>query len=160
MKENIFITAACGDKGIQYLTGKGKELVRKKEQKVSVEKSVRSNYSVELDGQVYSVELDGENVIVDGKEYPVSIVDTKSDLKKPETSRAQGKNVIQAPMAGQGLKILKKKGDIVRDGDIVFMLEAMKMEIEVKTPFAGTITSVLTSVGDFVYTNQDLVEIQ
>ena len=97
---------------------------------------------------------------MDGKEYPVSILDTKSDLINQSHSKKTEKNLIQAPMAGQVLKILKKKGDIVREGDVVFMLEAMKMEIEVKTPFAGTITNVLTSVGDSVYTNQELVEIQ
>jgi pyruvate carboxylase subunit B len=159
-KENIFIVASCKDKGVQYLTGKGKVLVRKKELSTDIEKSTHSNYSVELDGQVYSVKLDGNNVIVDGKEYPVSIVDAKSELKSPKPTTTKEKNIIQAPMAGQVLKILKKKGDVVREGDVVFMLEAMKMEIEVKTPFAGTITNVLASVGDFVYTNQELVEIQ
>ena len=159
-KENIFIVASCKDKGVQYLTGKGKVLIRKKEQAKSKENANHSNYSVELDGQIYNVKLDGNNVIVDGKEYPVSIVDAKSEIKSHKHTEAKEKNLIQAPMAGQVLKILKKKGDIVKEGDVVFMLEAMKMEIEVKTPFAGTIKNVLTSVGDSVYTNQELVEIQ
>ncbi len=157
--ENIFIVASCKNKGVQYLLGNAKVMIRKKVKKPTIGSS--SSYSIALDGTTYSVQVENNKVLVDGHEYEVSIgtSEEKEQPVKTKTSSQELQN-IQAPMAGQVLKILKKKGDTVREGDVVFMLEAMKMEIEVKTPFSGTIVNILTHVGDAVYADQKLLEIQ
>jgi pyruvate carboxylase subunit B len=158
--ENIFIVASCKEKGVQFLLGNGKVMVRKNIPKECNEPKKSSTYSVELNGNVYNVSLTDNEVTVDGKIYPVSIQSSETTQEQTPTSSSKTVQFVLAPMAGQVLKILKRSGDSVKEGDVVFMLEAMKMEIEVKTPYSGKILAILTQVGDSVYADQKLMEIQ
>jgi pyruvate carboxylase subunit B len=158
--ENIFIVASCKEKGIEFLLGKGKVMVRKeKKQEAPTHSSTPSSYAIELDGTLYNVSLSNDTVTVDGKTYPVSINSGGPQKETISDGPPKENKVIQAPMAGQVLKVLRRKGDTVKEGDVVFMLEAMKMEIEVKTPFSGEIVHILTQVGDSVNSDQKLMEI-
>lgn len=67
---------------------------------------------------------------------------------------------INAPMPGTILKVNVHSGDKVKAGDILFVLEAMKMENEIVAPQDGTITSVCVSTGDSVQTDGILASIQ
>ncbi len=158
--ENIFIVASCKEKGIQFLLGNGKVMVRKNVPKESKETKKSSSYNIELEGVSYNVSLTDNEVTVNGKTYPITVQPTGSVQEKDIAPSSTTIQSVQAPMAGQVLKILKRNGDMVREGDVVFMLEAMKMEIEVKTPYTGKILAILTQVGDSVYADQKLMEIQ
>lgn len=158
--ENIFIVASCKEKGVQFLLGNGKVMVRKNIPKESKETKKLSSYNIGLDGVSYNVSLADNEVTVNGKTYPITVQPADDVQEKDIAPSSTTIQSVQAPMAGQVLKILKRNGDMVREGDVVFMLEAMKMEIEVKTPYTGKILAILTQVGDSVYADQKLMEIQ
>jgi pyruvate carboxylase subunit B len=179
-EENIFIAAACKDKGIAYLKGEAKLGVRKVE-KETKEKTSNSVYNVNVNGQAYSVKLDNTKAVVNGKTYEVSITESQdkqqstsneqpetSDVKKttsdPSSSAkadyaAASEQEVKAPMPGDVLRVLKNAGDTVASGETLLVLEAMKMEVEVKSPADGTINTVSVKQGDKVVSGQTLVKI-
>ncbi|HUR71782.1 MAG TPA: acetyl-CoA carboxylase biotin carboxyl carrier protein subunit [Candidatus Limnocylindrales bacterium] len=67
---------------------------------------------------------------------------------------------IEAPMVGKVLKIEKQVGDHVEEDDVVIVMEAMKMEIPVVAPTAGTIREVNVSPGQAVEAEQVLAVIE
>ena len=67
---------------------------------------------------------------------------------------------IEAPMVGKVLKIEKQVGDHVEEDDVVIVMEAMKMEIPVVAPTAGTIREVIVSPGQAVEAEQVLAVIE
>lgn len=75
----------------------------------------------------------------------------------PAQASGSGENVI-APMPGNILKVLVNDGDQVAAGDVVVILEAMKMENEIVAPAAGTVT-MKVKVGETVDTDQLIAEI-
>ena len=66
---------------------------------------------------------------------------------------------VNAPMPGNILKVNVKTGDAVKAGEVLVVLEAMKMENEIMAPKAGTVTQVLVSKGSTVDTGAPLVVI-
>lgn len=76
----------------------------------------------------------------------------------PAAPTGQG-TPVPAPLAGSVFKIEVAPGDKVEAGQVVIVLEAMKMETEIKAESAGTVNSVLVKVGDAVQAGQPLVEI-
>jgi len=67
---------------------------------------------------------------------------------------------IAAPMPGVILEVHATAGQAVRQGDLVCVVEAMKMELRVEAPAEGTVTKVLCSVGDRVRRGQRLAEFE
>ncbi len=89
--------------------------------------------------------------------------------KMPEPTAAEskvkqhvsaGSTPIKAPLPGSIFKILVKEGDVVKEGDKLLIMEAMKMENDVLAEKAGTIKSIKVAVGDSVLQNDVLLEIQ
>ncbi|NLP31416.1 MAG: biotin/lipoyl-binding protein, partial [Clostridiales bacterium] len=67
---------------------------------------------------------------------------------------------VEAPMPGTILDILVKVGDVVEDGQVLLMLEAMKMENEIMAPQAGTVDSIQVAKGDSVNTGDVLISLK
>jgi oxaloacetate decarboxylase alpha subunit len=70
-----------------------------------------------------------------------------------------GGQAINAPLAGNVFKVLVGPGDQVSNGDVVIILEAMKMETEIRSAFDGTVSAVLVKEGDGVTNGQPLIEL-
>jgi oxaloacetate decarboxylase alpha subunit len=127
------------------------------EQSIASTQPVTNAYSVRVNGQVYQVEIsDGELGSV------VMAQSHAEDVRQP--SHSNGSNAVSkeghelnAPLSGTIVKLMVKVGDAVADGDIVFILEAMKMETEVRTAYAGTITDISVKEGDAVQAGQLLL---
>ncbi len=68
-----------------------------------------------------------------------------------------GKKVVSAPLPGKVLSVKAKKGDPVKKGNLLLILEAMKMENEIYASQDGVITDVLVSAGDYVSTGDKLI---
>jgi oxaloacetate decarboxylase alpha subunit len=66
---------------------------------------------------------------------------------------------INAPLAGNIFKLLVKPGQIVAEGDVVVIMEAMKMETEVRAQTGGTVVSVDISEGDAVTAGQAIISL-
>jgi biotin carboxyl carrier protein len=101
------------------------------------------------------------HIKVNGKIYPVDVKD-KFDLlleKMGMNNNASGKvNTIKAPMPGLIIDLKVKQGDVVKIGDPLLILEAMKMENIIKSPGEGTVKTVTVKKGDSVEKNQVLIE--
>ncbi|WP_373001350.1 biotin/lipoyl-containing protein [Sulfurimonas sp.] len=152
-EENIFIAAACQEKGIAFLKGKGEFNVRKiSEMKKESEGSFNmgsGNYTVVVDGQKFSVQVaEGDANIqvtaVDGESVaPASVAKTSGD----EVS-------IKALLPGNVWKIVANPGQSVNEGDVIMILESMKMEIDVVAPRGGVIKSINVATNDKVVEGQ------
>ena len=77
----------------------------------------------------------------------------------PAAAPAAGETAVKSPMPGNIFKVECSVGQSVNAGDVLVVLEAMKMEIEVSAPVAGTVKAVAASVGAAVNTDDLLVTI-
>ena len=176
--ENIFISAACMDKGIAYLKGEAKLGIRKNEPAAKKAAKKADAYTVKVGGEKFEVSFDGDKATVNGKSYDVSVTEgvgsagekkpekkpEKKEDKKPaktedgpELSDGDGEEVRSA-MPGVVVRVECKAGDTVKEGDVLMVLEAMKMEIEVKAPFGGKVASVNVKAGEQIVGDQLLVK--
>ena len=98
---------------------------------------------------VYTVELEGKAFVVKVSEGgDISHVATTAPQAAP--APATGGTPVTAPMAGNIWKVVATEGQTVAAGDVLFILEAMKMETEVKAAQAGTVRSICVKAGDAV----------
>lgn len=77
-----------------------------------------------------------------------------------KTGSKSGHGLIKSPMPGKIIAIKKQIGDTVNAGDAVVILEAMKMENELKSPVAGTVSTIHVTEGSSVEKNTILLEIK
>jgi len=159
--ENIFIAATCKDKGLSFLKGEAKVGVRKNVKKTKATHDSSDGYTVSVNHKDYSVVINGDKATVNGKEYAINVKDGVSvsgsapaDKKRASTSDAKS---IKAPLPGVVLRIKKSVGDSVKEGDPLIILEAMKMETEVRASVDGTITAIAVNKGDQVSSGNVLV---
>ena len=155
-EENVFIAAACKEKGIAFLKGEAKVNVRKVDPNAKANEGRQTQsgrYSVVVNGSRYNVEVsEGFNDSIQVK----SITEVEGKSVKNAKSAVAGatENDIVASLPGAVHKILVSAGDHVKKGQAVVVLEAMKMEIEVKAPKDGIIGSIEVSKGQSVANNQ------
>ena len=155
-EENVFIAAACKEKGIAFLKGEAKVNVRKVDPNAKANEGRQTQsgrYSVVVNGSRYNVEVsEGFNDSIQVK----SITEVEGKSVKNAKSAVAGvtENDIVASLPGAVHKILVSVGDHVKKGQAIVVLEAMKMEIEVKAPKDGIIGSIEVSKGQSVASNQ------
>jgi len=152
-EENIFIAAACQEKGISFLLGKGELNVRKiSEMKNDCEGSSMGsgNYTVVVDGQKFSVQVaEGD------ADIQVTAVNGESAATSNPAPAASGNDVeIKALLPGNVWKIVANPGQSVNEGDVIMILESMKMEIDVVAPKGGVIKSINVATNDKVVEGQ------
>ena len=104
---------------------------------------------------VYTVELEGKAFVVKVSEgCDISQVATTTAPAAPQAAPApaptSGGTPVTAPMAGNIWKVVATEGQTVAAGDVLFILEAMKMETEVKAAQAGTVRGICVKAGDAV----------
>ncbi|MEH6595838.1 MAG: sodium-extruding oxaloacetate decarboxylase subunit alpha [Colwellia polaris] len=97
------------------------------------------SYAVSVDGKVYDV------VVAPGG----SIENIQQTTSTPAPSSAGGED-LKAPLAGNIFKVLVNEGDNVEEGEVVLIMEAMKMETEIRATKAGEISSIHAREGDSV----------
>lgn len=161
--ENLFIAAACKDgnvdKGIDFLLGKGKVSVNKKSASAAaapVEASADGGYTVSVNGKKYAVKVEGDKAVVNGKSYDINV---KAGMETASASSSGEGTPIKTGLPGNVLRLLVSEGDSVAEGDVVAVIEAMKMETEIKSTVAGTVKSIEVEAGDKVQAGQVLVTV-
>ena len=165
--ENIFIVGSCEDKGIDFLKGKGKVMVRKveaeKPKAADKPKETKNEFTVKLNNEEYFVVLDGNKAKVDGAEYEFDVKDgiVKSDKAAENKAETVSGNsvVIKAALPGTVIKMFVKAGDNVKDGQTLLVIESMKMEVPILSNVNGKVSKVMVSQGDKVESEQELVRI-
>ena len=150
--ENIFIAATCKDKGITYLKGEAKVNVRKTTKKSG--DSSDDGYTVTVNGRDYGVVLRGGEALVNGKKYSIGIEEGIRESSRiaaePLKGSAEGTVSVKAPLPGSVVRIMVEEGDHIEEGDTILVMEAMKMETEIRSPETGTIQAISVQVGDQV----------
>ena len=166
--ENIFISAACKEKGIRFLKGEAEVGVRKIDKtaeaaKAAVDSGKPAQYNVTVNGKKIFMAVENDMVTVDGKVYRVGMTPHTGDAPAagaaPAASGGATTDVV-AQMPGAVFKQLLSPGDSVNEGEAILILEAMKMEMEVPAPVSGTIDQVKVSAGDQVATGDVLATIR
>ena len=130
-------------------------------------------YKVTLNNRVYEVEVEaGKAMLLDEYEAvapsapaaaapeaaaPVAAAPVAAAPAAPAITGAG--DAVKAPMPGTILKVNVQNGQAVKEGDVLVVLEAMKMENEIMAPKAGTVTPVLVSKGSSVDTGAPMVVI-
>ncbi|MCV3336900.1 biotin attachment protein [Campylobacter sp. RKI_CA19_01121] len=151
-EENIFIVAACKEKGIAFLKGEAKVNVRKNS-KLKPSLVNENQFTVSVNGNKYHVEVSA------GFDRDVNVKSAvKASSNNTEAKKVQtGDNAIVASMNANVFKILVKENDSVKAGQVVAVLEAMKMEIEVSASKDGEIAELLVNAGESVSEGQALM---
>ena len=149
-EENIFIAAACQEKGITFLKGEAEVNVRKiSEMKEEGSSNMgNGNYTVVVDGQKFSVQVaEGD------ADIQVTAVNGESAQTSAPTTSAE-ETTIKALLPGNVWKIVANPGQSVAEGDVIMILESMKMEIDVVAPRGGVIKSINVATNDKVVEGQ------
>ncbi|AXH15030.1 biotin attachment protein [Malaciobacter mytili] len=163
-EENIFIAAACDEKGITFLKGDGPLNIRK------TNANICENDKVCEQGENKAMNNASGNytVVVDGQKFNVTVAEGNADIQitpvaqtETQTSCASSGNGEEVPAAVNGnvWKILVKEGERVEKDQTIMILEAMKMEIDINSPVAGTISKILVSQNQAVDEGQPLAVI-
>ena len=114
-------------------------------------------YDVNVDGRVYRVEVAPSGTLTSVTPASGSQTQAQPQTKSAASSASTSSQSIDAPLAGNVFKVLVRNGDSVSEGDVVMILEAMKMETEIRSAYTGTVTDITVGEGDAVTSGQPLI---
>ena len=166
-EENIFIVAACGEPGLAFLLGNGTIGIRKKSTINNEQNSHETTgsspkdlglYKLLVNGKKYDVSIDGEIANVNGTNYKVELKSkTKLSMAEPQTKN--GIVLVKAPIPGKILTVKVTSGQEVKVGEVVVVMEAMKMEMQITAEVDGIVADISISSGMQVVSGQTLLSI-
>lgn len=127
----------------------------------------------EVEPGVYSVLQDGRSLLfrvapvdgavlvdVEGREYKVQARDPRAGGRRGRHTLGEGRQNICAPMPGKVVRVLVTDGDAVQHGQGLAVVEAMKMQNEVRSPREGRVVAVRAKAGDTVTAGAVLATIE
>lgn len=154
--ENVFIAAACKEKGIQFLKGEAKLGIRKNVEESA--KATSNEVTITIGGSSYGIKIENGKAIVDGVSYDYSIKDGISQTTStPTQATSSGASTpVTAGLPGTVVKIVSPVGTQVSDGTTILIVEAMKMEVEIKSSVSGSVKEIKVKPGDSIVAGQEL----
>ena len=154
--ENVFIAAACKEKGIQFLKGEAKLGIRKNVEESA--KATSNEVTITIGGSSYGIKIENGKAIVDGVSYDYSIKDGISQtISTPTQATSSGAATpVTAGLPGTVVKIISPVGTQVSDGTTILIVEAMKMEVEIKSSVSGSVKEIKVKPGDSIVAGQEL----
>jgi biotin carboxyl carrier protein len=123
---------------------------------VDGKKTGRTNFSLIVDNRSFEIEVDNTDdeyrVLVDGRNYRIHLVDERRVRVGAVQSglQLQGRQMVSVPMPGKIIAVLVAIGDAVEMGQGLVIVEAMKMENEVRSPISGEVKEIKVKPGDTV----------
>ena len=165
-EENIFIVAACGDKGLNFLKGDRPMGIRYKEAAPAKKADAKGGaYTATIDGKAVAVQLnaagDAYTATVNGKSFTVKVAEGAA---APTAAAAPAGNgaltPLASPLPGTVVKVVAEVGTEVAEGDVVLVIEAMKMETEIKAAKAGIVREINVSASQVVAAGDTLAMIE
>lgn len=162
--ENIFIIAACGDKGLAFLKGDRPLGIRYNEDKKDAAPAGKlpAAYTATVEGKSFNVQVvSADTVTVDGKTFKINVA-TGAAAAAPKATAAGSGNTyeVKSPLPGTVVRMSVQPGDEVAAGDELLVIEAMKMETPVKAEKAGTVVEFLVEPKDVITADQAIVVIE
>jgi pyruvate carboxylase subunit B len=135
-------------------------MVRKGKENDCGEGNMPGNYTVVVDGKQYSVQVAERSGDVQIAPAASAAPAAEAPAAAPAAAGGAGSIEIHSQTPGNVWKILKNPGDSVAEGDVIMILEAMKMEIDIAAPQAGTIKTINVNVNDAVADGQLLATME
>lgn len=133
---------------------------------VDGKKTGRTNYSLLVQNRSFEIEVDNAEdeyrVLVDGRNYHVHLVDERR-LRVGEAQsgmQIRGRQNVSVPMPGKVIAVLVAEGDAVEKGQGLVIVEAMKMENEVRSPITGEVKEVRVKPGEVVEGGATLIVVE
>ena len=158
--ENIFIVAACGDKGLAFLKGDKPMGIRYAEEKKAAPAGAAANYSVTANGKTFNVSVNGDKVTVNGKAFDVKVGAAGAAAAAPAAAGSGKETEVTSPLPGTVVKVVVNEGDTVADGATLMIVEAMKMEQEVKCGKGGKVVKIMVGPKDVIEADQVIALIE
>jgi len=165
-EENIFIAATCADKGIAFLKGERPMGIRYREADKPKSAGKGGAYTATVDGKAVTVEVsaDGKEYTakVNGKSFKVAVAEGAAAPAAASGAKSSGGAAadLAAPLPGTVIKVLASEGSEVAAGQTILVMEAMKMETEIKAEKAGRIAQILVAQGAVVAAGDVLAKIE
>ena len=112
-------------------------------------------YSILIDGQAFEARIESgpreSRVYIGDREYSVEVLDPRRWQRgRNEVAATDGHEQIIAPMPGKVVRVMVQAGEAVETGQGLLVVEAMKMQNEIKSPRAGTVERITASEGQTV----------
>ena len=121
-------------------------------------------FSVIVEGESFEIRAlpstSGLNLQVDANTFPVEVSDPRNSSRKQRAARGTGHQNITAPMPGKVVRVLVQEGDSVEAGQGLVVVEAMKMQNEMKASRSGRVVELRVRDGDTVGANETLVVLE
>jgi len=122
-------------------------------------------YSVIIEGRSYLIYIAREkgkkHIFLDGQSCIIQKPGQEGRrLDRGEDRAAEGKSIVKAPMPGKVIKINVSEKEAVRKNQTLAIVEAMKMENEIKSPVEGQVKKIFVSAGDLVDSEKPLLELE
>lgn len=150
-EEDVVTYALYPQVAVKFLRGEVKEEAMQPAYRTQASESMAaefpSEFSVDVDGEVFNIKI-------------TSVIGNSIEVDKPRKSAEPAKGSIVSPMSGMVLSIKVKVGGRVKEGDLVAMIEAMKMQNEVHSPLAGKVKSIMTYEGEVVSAGNVLIVVE
>ncbi len=136
-------------KGVYRVVVEGNEFL------VDGKKTGRTSYSLIVNSRSFEIEVDHSEdeyrVLVDGRNYRVHLIDERRvRVGMQAGTELQGRQKISVPMPGKVIAVLVSEGDAVEKGQGLVIVEAMKMENEVRSPITGKVSEITVKPGETV----------
>lgn len=113
--------------------------------------------TVQGEGGSWTIERHGARVLVDGEPLDLQVLEAAAAKGGRDHSGAAAH--VRPPMTGRLESLRVKVGQAVAKGDVLFVLEAMKMLNEVRAPMAGTVAAIHVQPGSAVETHQVILDL-
>lgn len=121
-------------------------------------------YSVLLNGKTFQVRVvrfqDGMRLEVDGQRFTAEVLDPRNTSRRSPTVLGTGRQNVNALMPGKVIRVLVREGDVVEPGIGLVVVEAMKMQNEMKATRPGRVAEVRVRDGDTVAAGEALVVLE
>ncbi len=120
-------------------------------------------YTITVNGTAYEVEVEEAGVVASAPKAAPKAAPAPAPKAAPAPAPkaaapvAAGATTVSAPMPGKVLSVNVKAGDAVKSGDVLLILEAMKMQNEIMAPADGTVSDVRVSAGQTVATGDVMI---
>jgi pyruvate carboxylase subunit B len=149
-EEDLITYALYPQVAVKFLRGEIKEetiqSIKKAQASDSNSAEFPTEFSVDVDGEVFNIKIS-------------SILGKTVDIEKPKDKPVK-RGTVLSPMSGMVLSIKVKVGEKIKAGDLVIMIEAMKMQNEVHSPFGGLVKQILCYEGEVISAKDALMVVE